>query len=1502
MSESKRALLLDILDVLENREASLLAWGLVDGGFSRDVLLDEIDEILDARRKPERAEDVLTELVDRGLVVELHYPTAPLFRSRMAETVRLLARSRQLFERDLRGEGWRTAPALVADYRIQIRPRRFPVRDVRPKELDRLLKENGATPHQRTAARQVLGSDEIRLSGFQVRSSVEILAGLQEGAPKSVIITAGTGSGKTLAFYLPALAEISSILDSQRWVKAMAVYPRNELLKDQFSEAYRSARRLDHLMKQAGKRPLSIGAFFGLSPYSAKSVAEDGDWGKKYGEGWICPYIRCPDCGGDVIWRDSDAHQSLERLVCALKDCDGRIEASEIVLTRQRLMREPPDILFTTTEMLNQRITDNRYRHLFGLGPHAKQKPRLVLLDEVHTYMGTHGAHVALLLRRWAHALSGSVVFVGLSATLKDAERFMADLSGVPPTDVVAIQAHEHEMVSEGMEYLVALRGDPSSGVSLLSTTIQASMLLGRALDPRQGVSSDTYGKRVFIFTDDLDITNRLYYDLLDAEGYDAFGNPRTSSDRPNGALANLRSSIHPDRERRLIAGQSWDMVEALGRSLDPTSRLQVGRTSSQDVGVDTSSDLIVSTAALEVGYNDPAVGGVLQHKSPKSASQFLQRRGRAGRLRHMRPWTVVVLSDYGRDRITYQSYEELFDPNLEPRRLPVRNRYVIRMQAVYALMDWLAEQVTEPVGSIWQDLAGPYRRDSKDQRTARGSRRNQILRILNSVLKESNTTEQLSDYLKAALGIDDQEVQAVLWEPPRSLLLEVIPTIRRRLITNWRNRFPLPEGSDEYQVRNSPLPEFIPRALFADLALPEVTVALPAQTQNSAAEHQNLPIAQAIREFAPGRVTRRYATRHGHVRHWVDPSEPTVEHEGYVAIGDICDLSVHLETTDIDGKPTGVFRPWSLRASKPPRDVADSSNAFPIWKSRIKPTASVTSLEPPRPSAWADLIQNLEFHTHNRNSPVEVLRVSVGAQAVVNRKDGSSSEFRVKFQEDSQPAGLGFNLAVDGIRVRYKTPILHNLDFRPQELRSLRSARFHRLVTSDETLAEKGGSFKPAWLARLYEACLVQQAMQMGTTLLAARESIGADLGDQLEATLEDVFGSLSLDEWDQGPQERPSRLRSGVIELIGDREVLKLLDAHASSLWDEPNQEWEPWLAERFRSTLGTALIEACERMVPETSSSDLILDIDLINASSDDVDEIWITETTVGGAGVVEQIALKYAENPRRFFRLVSAALESSDFELVDSELQRTLTLLDESDALTERANQLRSITNPSAGHQALQQFLRELADENVFVAHPVVAAISARILRPGSSAQSDSLLRRVINDWQRAEEQLGVEIDARAIAHAMAEREDIDSAFRDTTLPPEPERRRWRSQTLMSMLWPRGWEVRSTALATYNPFSNLPPTDRWLMNRALQVTEDEVDVDRSDWPEVAELSLGRTGAITVVSTSGNLKRMRRALLQLLAEPVEIGYLLLFPRLVGVRRKPRLAMRLSLEEAPQ
>ena len=60
------------------------------------------------------------------------------------------------------------------------------------------------------------------------------------------------------------------------------------------------------------------------------------------------------------------------------------------------------------------------------------------------------------------------------------------------------------------------------------------------------------------------------------------------------------------------------------------------------------------------------------------------------------------------------------------------------------------------------------------------------------------------------------------------------------------------------------PLPEFIPSSLFGDLGLPEVTLEIPPATIKHASREESMPILQALNQFPPGRVSRRFAFGRG--------------------------------------------------------------------------------------------------------------------------------------------------------------------------------------------------------------------------------------------------------------------------------------------------------------------------------------------------------------------------------------------------------------------------------------------------------------------------------------------------------------------------------------------------------------------------------------------------------------------------------------------------------------
>lgn len=1516
---------LEFLGELERREARLLSWGVVDTGFTADEVAKAADDYAAAQHGAVLVPDDLIALLrERRLLFWLDGREGTLVRTRMAETVRLCARLRQLFPKHMRGGAWRVAPTLVADYRLLLRPRAYPKREFRPNEvMEHVARFTRVTGVRRASLAALLGEapDPRVLARFQRDAVAAILAALDEGRSRGVIVCAGTGSGKTLAFYLPALAHIAASVDAGHWTKALAIYPRNELLKDQFTETYREARRLDATLKVAGRRKIIIGAYFGPTPRTAGHL-ERKAW-RLVSSGRVCPFIRCPTCDADMVWPHEDAKAGRERLCCMRKRCGAVLTEDEVMLTRARMERTPPDVLFTTTEMLNRNLGNAETWHVFGLGPRVARGPDLVLLDEVHTYSGTSGAQAALLLRRWRHALGRPVRFVGLSATLRDASRFFARLIGLPEADVTLLEPGTSDLTREGMEYLLALRGDPASGASMLATTIQVSMLLRRMLDEPDGAKSrGAYGTKLFAFTDNLDTVNRLYFDLLDAEGLDSFGHPLPG--RPYGSLATLRARDHADVAARAVAGQLWEVPEEIGHVLTPETRLTIERTSSQDVGVDPRADIVVATSTLEVGFNDPLVGAVLQHKAPLDAAQFLQRKGRAGRQRTMRPWTVVVLSDYGRDRLAYQGYEVLFDPILEPRHLPTGNRHVLRIQAVQSLADWLAVTAAAVApGSVWDDLSGP----ASELQAYRGARATQrqhaIVSRLESVLTDSSVRAELAGWLRQALRVSPEEVQVLFWEPPRALLTAVIPTALRRLRSQWGRA----QMSDEPPPRDAftawhPLPDFMPANLFSDLDLPEVIVSTPPQKKGGEPEDHPMPVAQALSEFAPGRVSRRFGVMHRYVRHWVAPPDlrAPLQDLPITAFCPTFDRVGAVQVRDADGTIRDVMlvRPHRLAVVTPPSSITDSSNGRLQWQSQIWPVDGGACVEVPHGTAWASFLCELRFFTHNARSGVEVRRFALTSTATLAFESGEMMEATLRFVDGAgdvhTPVAPGFAFRADGLVVRFRWP--DDLDVEPtstnpQKIRGCRTEYFRHRVLTASSLDGIANHFQRLWLAQVYESALVMVAIQRRTSLREAGALLGGDLRAAMASVLDAIFQTLPASDQaaaDGRPTALVQRVHGVLLQMIDNPVVADTLLACGKALWALPDEGWHHLARDRFRATLAAAVLRSCEALCPEFGARDLVVDLDPgprppCAPTVPGVEEIWLTEDGPGGGGVVEEIARRVAEDPRRFLRLAEAALLPTDFATVDVELRKVLAFAASDPSVRAALEGVRGSRGNDATWQAFEALRAELTRKGVVTSHAVVAALSARVLRPGTSTATDALLRDLVDRWIAEETRLGVEVDARVFAYACAEDSSLDAALEDVAALAGGDLRQWRFGTVYSLLWPRGSSIRSQGLRFRSPYAEAPAPDPDLVGDRLRALIARVHLNDAGWEEQLAAHLRATGQVEFVAAPEQRSRLRREVLALVAAPVDVGGLLVYPRIVGLRARPdETAVRLELREVFQ
>lgn len=1439
----------DLLSRLENLELPLLSWGVVDGFLSEHDVIGAIDEqrmaeFADGVAYVPTAEEYLQVLVDRGLLVR--QPTTDArFRTRFAEILRLLRLLRQLWPpKDTNTDGWWRAYApLVADYRLRVAPRRYPRREM---DVDHVVVSLQASANwgsaQEAMLRRLVG--ESKLAAFQCRATASVLAAVATARPTARIVTAGTGSGKTLAFYLPALLDMATVDDRRRrGPHTLALYPRTELLRDQAREAMLVGERAGEIGRDAPKS-LRIGLLYGDTPRHGDFERGTVRGWSRNAVGWVSPFFPCLEegCTGDQVWLEDDRLVEVERLTCS--DCGRSTVDGALAITRESIAKRPPDILFSTTEMLSKQSTDSRLGPVFGWkGPTGI---RLVLLDEAHTYAGVHGAQVAYTLRRWRHALRqwgpDSPVFVGLSATLRDAGQFFSTLTGVDRADVEVIAPKHDELTPISRDYGVVLRGDPLSGAALLSTTIQSLMLVGRMLDR----SPQLFGSVAFAFTDDLDVVNRLFDNLRDAEGASPYGRSR------GVVLGNLRNPSLPYSGKRHEDGQSWDLADRLGRLSGP---LRIARTSSQDGGVDATADVVVATSKLEVGFNDPRVGAVVQHKAPRNMASFLQRRGRAGRRLDIRPLTLVVLSDYGRDRVLYQSYEQLLEPELRALSLPVNNRFVVKIQAAHALLDWIARTCSVDARAL---AALP--------RFSRSPDSSGVVRLLRDLLASSARQDEFKLHLQRALAISQDEADAALWEEPRSLMLEVIPTLLRRLESEWKT---LPGESDAGALERQPLPEFMTATLFDSLNTPDVILSMPIEFRTG--EPQTMPIGQAIREAVPGRVSRRFGYAHASHRTWLPIPEAgnTLELRAIVSKGHALG-----EWTDATGEDFVVVRPLELQLSSPPRSFADTSSARPVWRSAFSYSPqSLQQMDVPTPSTWAGFITQFAFAMHLSGSPVTVRRLCIGAEGELVTQDNrglARQPFEVRYTHDEQPAALGFELEADALVVEGIVPLVDDGEVLLQSA-AWRTLCYRKRVMEDKALDGVANQFQRRWLVEVYLHAFAR-ARLLGASAKEASENLrGGVWANELVAFLASAYRS------DDPALVSSQRILTDLEHLAADADVRAVIEGHASLLTvDDLGPSTEDLRRRAFADTLAAGLLDAAFESVPDAQEADLVADV-----AFDRVDEnrfqVIVSETSVGGLGVMEALSRAYALDPRRFWEAVGHAVGSSEAEETDRSLRIALAELDNANSQFANAvAEFRAATDSESLDIAFTAVRDAWTEFDAPPTHLALSTFAARLLRPGARSQIDRRLSWLVAKWIEAESDVGIEIDARTLAYFGASGDlgesiaplNLDSAF--------------------SLLWSRGHDARNQRLQHFQPYRDDVLIERLILDDVVRDRSIAIDVTSDDWVDGYVIALSTGGRVRLTAPDSAKADLARAIRICLATPVERLGLRVYPRLEGVERR--------------
>lgn len=228
------------------------------------------------------------------------------------------------------------------------------------------------------------------------------------------LVSTGTGSGKTEAFLYPILDHCFRLRDAEAppGIAAIIVYPMNALAIDQLE-------RLRHLLAGTG---ITFGMYIGATPENAAQIAniermKGGEDKKKF-----------------IEYRERFKHHANVTIV-----------PYEERLTEEEIRAEPPRILLTNVNQLEYLMTRGRDIAIFENAP-----LRFIVFDEAHTYSGSRGAEVAILIRRvraFCNKTADQVLCIGTSATILDPKyggdagrRFAHRFFGVDPEKVTLVK------------------------------------------------------------------------------------------------------------------------------------------------------------------------------------------------------------------------------------------------------------------------------------------------------------------------------------------------------------------------------------------------------------------------------------------------------------------------------------------------------------------------------------------------------------------------------------------------------------------------------------------------------------------------------------------------------------------------------------------------------------------------------------------------------------------------------------------------------------------------------------------------------------------------------------------------------------------------------------------------------------------------------------------------------------------------------------------------------
>ncbi|MEB3755806.1 MAG: DEAD/DEAH box helicase [Caldisphaeraceae archaeon] len=448
-------------------------------------------------------------------------------------------------------------------------------RDVNPREKDRIQ----------------------GFSSFQLRAIREIM----HGRKRAYILLAPTSGGKTYAFLIPALVRVleGKLQGKNKGVKAILIYPRRTLERDQLNKILTIIHRVNYYLKQVKglNTKVTVGIDDGETPWERNIRSQTSFRGAS-----------CPSCGGELEYFASRISKTVRCRNC------GYIY-DWIYSYREQIWSQKPDILITNVWALDFRLPSKTIEYDHAVYRDAS----MIILDEAHVYQSLLGGNIRYLLKRLKLATSNEPIIVLSSATISKPEDFGRDILDMEPRkDFTVIEAEKKRAKKKVIYLIMAVHPQRS-----WETAVYELALLLATVFKYRGLQS-------VVFIDSIRELHRIYNQMLKVAAL-YYREPKDHFD-PN--IVNNPGDPY-NYQVYMKSGDMFNPSRTPDELLDYIKIHYSGVQNREKIEKDFTSGrlgVLLSTSTLELGVDYPNVSIVTTVGVPFMLESIPQRIGRAGR------------------------------------------------------------------------------------------------------------------------------------------------------------------------------------------------------------------------------------------------------------------------------------------------------------------------------------------------------------------------------------------------------------------------------------------------------------------------------------------------------------------------------------------------------------------------------------------------------------------------------------------------------------------------------------------------------------------------------------------------------------------------------------------------------------------------------------------------------------------------------------------------------